>query len=259
MNFLKITLITIHILLELYIFPIYSKGSLNIQIFNVLGTLLRVYLVRRELQKSQSLTILLLFVVRQLFVGYLINLYYPGKEAPDFIKEIILSALFIFSLAFADNKDFEEFQKSEYIPTINLFLNSLIFSNFLTNYLVSFHLNNISNNTDFSPKYFFSYGQKVLVDFAIIYGIFISIDTLKYFNQKNDLFLKKIAKYASFFSIIFLIFYMNFNKIITQRIYDVLFTYCPKPYNMMIYNVFSFNEVIRYKILFSLVYYNVMG
>ena len=173
MNFQNFGFLIMHVLLEIYVFPLYSKTYINSEFFDVINIILRAYFVKKELPKFSTLNLIFILVIRHFLTVYILAIYYPSIEAPDFFKEILLSSMVLISLACLETKEIDEIKDSQYIPNFNNFFFNIIFTNCLTNYFTAFHLKDLRENTDFSINQISLNAQKALLDILICYGIFI--------------------------------------------------------------------------------------
>lgn len=257
MNLLNLILLLLQIFLETFLIPNNNnlKEILNPKFFLMGKYILNSFLISKELKnkKNKNISIFLLTTFEAFTTKFLINYYYPDKPQID----LALILFFYYSAAIAlsslDLKAFEEFEKNEILPAILKFICSFIFSNVFTNYLLIYHDNTIKS-FNFSFEFFYYYFELFMNDFLIVFGIGSVCNLINYYYGEDENGLRKILKkfLVKFFSMI--LFFVIFNSGLSEFFYDLLFRNISKPYNILIYNTFSYDGKIRMKLSFAFLF-----
>ena len=256
MNILGLALFTLQILLETYIFPNHSSEYISPKIFYILTILLTIYKTRSQLKKQSSYMTIIVLIANAILRKYLFSYYYPTKPRLDLVFELILGFLIAISFIFASQKDFEEIEESKIIPDIRKFICSLVFSNGSAFYYENYTFSGISKNSEFDFKILSEiFVERIFADFIILNGIFIICDLINYSTKRDNSHIKAIFKYFAFNFILTVVYFAIFNENISSKIYELLFAHISKPYNIIIYNMFAYPAVVKFKIAFTSIFY----
>lgn len=255
MNILGLALFTLQILLETYIFPNYPSEHISPKLFNILGLLLVTYLARSELKNQKTYSIFLVLIANAFLRKYLFAYYYPTKPQSDIVFELALGFLVSFSFIFASQKGFEETEESKIIPDLRKFICSLILANGTAYYFEHYTFSGINENSDLNFEFLSENAEKIFADFVILNGIFILSDLVNFSANRDFKYIKAILKYFVLNFILTVFYFAIFNPNVSSKIYEMLFAYVSKPYNIIIYNMFAYPAVTKFKIAFAALFY----
>lgn len=186
---------------------------------------------------------------------YLFSHYYPTRPQLDLVFELIISFAFALSFVFASQKDFEEIEESKIIPDLVKFICSFLFANGSAFYYEHYTFNGVNQNADLNLNFLSENVERVFADFAILNGIFVICEMVNYTAKRDNARLKSIFRYFMLNLIFTVVYFAIFNANISSIIYDLLFSYVSKPYNIIVYNMFAYPAVIKFKLAFAAIFY----
>lgn len=251
MNLLRLALFTLQIMLETIILPKLGTKYISPKMFNLAAMLLTAYIVKKDLKHKPNSLVFFLFLINTIVVKFLLDTYYPKSSNFDPGFELVTVFIFLSSFILAKKEDFDVFDQSKINRETFDFICSFVFSNKLANYIVDLKLYQILTLTSVESKFLIEFTETFLVDFIIIYGVNVAADLVNYKDGRNKTHLHNIFKMLGFFFVYLVLGYVIFSNAISNTLYDFLFSFISKPYNIMLYNMFAFAPLIKFKIAYA--------
>ena len=253
MKFINLALLLIQIFLETKIIPEISNEYLNPKTFVFMGTTIGAFFITMELIEFNKFLTFCVLTLDGILGAYLVNQYYPDK--PQFNIPLVLLMYYtaFIPLYFIKKEHFDQMFESEKISAIFKFISSLSFSNMFVNYFNAYHKETAAN-FEFSQKFLTNYSEKFCVDFIIIFGSATICDLIKlvYSKEENVSRIRIIIERIVFKIIICAIFFLILNSNLAEICYNLLFNNLSKPYNILVYNCFGYDPLIRMKVYYSI-------
>ncbi len=255
MNILGLALFTLQILLETYFFPNYPSEHITPKLLNLLSNITTLYLARSELKKQSKQIFFLVIVANTLIKKYLFSYYYPTYAQPDIIFELVLSFFVALSFIFASQKDFEQIEESQIIPDLRKFFCSVVFANSTAHHFEHYTFSGMNEKADFNFQFLSENCERLFADFIILNAILVLCHLINYSAKRDSSHLKAILRYFVINCLMIIVYFATFNSKISSKIYEVLFEYVSKPYNIVVYNMFAYPAVSKFKIAFAFIFY----
>lgn len=262
MNFLRLTLFLIHVLVEIYF--LHSSSKINPTSIGLFSVCLVAFMYNFSFRKYKGKTFLMFSLVffSNAVAFNMIQTYYNGSVLfGDFTHFFLMVCfmLLVFLLFVSDLESYKEYKSSGYLPSI---FRSLIAVSFV--YSTYFHLKAF-NYTDAVRIKSFSLDQlnlrdlisKNFINFGILFNDFVVINIIKHFHSKSKkkIFLQMLMKMILIHSLVYVAFILNYNSVALDFFYDLVYKYVPTPHNVILYNSFAIDPDLRYKLITMTIFY----
>ena len=253
MNYLKIYLFILHVILETTIFPNYLSSLLNSKSLYFLALLNGAFFTLVMLKKFNKFYILT-FTMMDLYLFYelLKNNYIKDLNIADSFYIFFLSAFFIIIFIFTNKEeDYKEFQQSNNFNLFFSFIGNIIFSNALLYHFKNNHLQAVKEVASFDKVNF----DKILIHFLVDYLIFTNFLTFTYVvkaahsKSKKKHYIVQIIKKIFLFFLYTGLFYANYNTSLSEYIYSKFMDQVPKPHNVIVYNCMPLDADMRFRLI----------
>lgn len=260
MDYTKLGLFILYIILEATIIPSYLNTYLNATSNWLYGSVLVSLWLRMSFKKF-SILFSLFFILFDLIVGlYLIKIFYdPDLSFINFTHIYVLHFIVFIMFYFTKNEQFKELKNSAVGNYILTFVVNCSVLCFFFGYIKGTHLNDALNLNinELNINDLKKIGLEFLVDVFVMGNQLVLVLATKYYYSKSKKthFLNGMIRRIFTILLITIAFYANYNSQICTFVYEKFNEHVPQPHNIILYNSFLMDRDLRFRIFLATLIY----